>query len=307
MFILCADATGRRYDGGVCEDRGLPAGDPVAKAECYQPKKRLGVQLGWTRRKTVAYAFDPEDQTRNISATPECPIPRSHCANNLSLDEGLERDKPYFRFDGKFVCTVLQLSAGAHHTCLIYGDENCTNCNTGYTECHGWNDYNQSDVTQCFDGSEPERIKIVDDADVLACQDGRHPLLYRQVSAGLFHSCGITRGIEKRAMQLAAVDGKMMCWGDNRSGQLGQYVAGARAYPEDKFYDHVSAGAYHTCAVERGTGHVECWGLNEHGQAQGWSELLQSGKVDEGGRFTSVSCGVSPGMTMSQHEKVSNI
>ena len=29
--------------------------------------------------------------------------------------------QPVFRFDGKFVCSVLRMAAGGHHTCFIYG------------------------------------------------------------------------------------------------------------------------------------------------------------------------------------------
>jgi hypothetical protein len=37
-------------------------------------------------------------------------------------------------------------------TCSRAGDSECANCNTGFMECFGWNEYNQSDVPQCLDG-----------------------------------------------------------------------------------------------------------------------------------------------------------
>jgi hypothetical protein len=132
--------------------------DPFAKAECIVPNGRLGVQLGLARwNSTTDY-----------------------------------REKPVFRFDNKFVCSVVRLAAGGHHTCLIYGDETCSNCNTGYMECFGWNDYNQSSVPQCFDGGEPSRIRVIDDEDILNCGNNRAPLTFKEVSAGLFHTCAIT-------------------------------------------------------------------------------------------------------------------
>jgi hypothetical protein len=54
--------------------------------------------------------------------TPECPVPK----NRSGIFVGLARknttaDTPVFRFDGKFVCSVVRMAAGGHHTCLIFG------------------------------------------------------------------------------------------------------------------------------------------------------------------------------------------
>ena len=177
--------------------------ESFAKAECLVPSNRKGVQQGFTRwNSTTDY-----------------------------------REKPYFRFDGKFVCSVVRMSAGGHHTCLLFGitftrnssksqlasnvvdmcysralqhlrpcvsviapfqhshsatkpytwagDEECTNCNTGYLECFGWNDYNQSSVPQCFDGGEPQIQQTPGDLDMLLCKYNRPPLHFKDVSAGL--------------------------------------------------------------------------------------------------------------------------
>jgi hypothetical protein len=241
------DLEDNRQPGGMCEEKGRILGDPVIKPECRLiPKRRLGVQLGMTH-------------------------------NN---SRSTTRDRPAFRFDGKFVCSVLRMSAGGHHTCFIYGDEDCSNCNNGYMECFGWNDYNQTDVPQCFDTSEPIRVTFRNDSDILRCSDERLPLLYKEVSAGLFHTCAIS------------TDNNLICWGDNRSGQLGNMMLSFPEYPTSEYFVQVCAGAYHSCAIKR-SGQVDCWGLNEHGQAQNWDSLLRSGVVEEGGTFTSISCGAS--------------
>ena len=61
--------------------------ESFAKAECLVPFNRKGVQQGFTRwNSTTDY-----------------------------------REKPVFRFDGKFVCSVVRMSAGGHHTCLLFG------------------------------------------------------------------------------------------------------------------------------------------------------------------------------------------
>lgn len=61
--------------------------ESFAKAECLLPNNRKGLQQGFTRwNSTTDY-----------------------------------REKPVFRFDGKFVCSVVRMSAGGHHTCIIFG------------------------------------------------------------------------------------------------------------------------------------------------------------------------------------------
>jgi alpha-tubulin suppressor-like RCC1 family protein len=72
----------------------------------------------------------------------------------------------------------------------------------------------------------------------------------------------------------AVVHGKVRCWGDNRSGQVGN----GSVAPEDSFEEtppsevkglgspvsSISVGYYHACALVAGG--VWCWGLNQHGQ-----------------------------------------
>ena len=241
---------------GMCEDKGLveyKLEDPVEKVECFVPNatgERLGVFSGMTRWNTTTDF----------------------------------REKPVFRFDGRFMCSVLRMSAGGHHTCIIYGDEDCANCNTGYMECFGWNDYNQSSVPQCFDASKPTREKVIDDNDIIQCENRRPPLVWKHVSAGLFHSCAISTW------------GELICWGDNRSGQLANMVVGEYSYPTQVKFQGVCAGAYHSCAIIESfpnTGQVDCWGNNEYGQAKDWADLLEEELVEEDGKFISISCGAS--------------
>lgn len=77
-------------------------------------------------------------------------------------------------------------------------------------------------------------------------------LLFRQVTAGYHHSCGVT------------TDDRLFCWGYNRYGQVGDsstawlrlkpsQVAGTRRYRQ------VDAGRDHTCAVTIGY-RAFCWG-----------------------------------------------
>ena len=188
---------------------------------------------------------------------PECVASRKNAGifSHWNSTSGFT-DRPVFRFDGRFVCSVLRIAAGGHHSCLIYGDAKCTNCNDGYMECVGWDAYNQSTVPQCMDASEPSRVEELG-VDTVACDNGSPPMLFRNVSAGLFHTCAIT-----------TLD-QLVCWGDNRSGQLGNMVVrevveappqkthdgskikASNVAKEQRFSD-VCAGAYHTCVVRLG-------------------------------------------------------
>ena len=67
---------------------------------------------------------------------------------------------------------------------------------------------------------------------------------YDRVSAGLFHSCGLS-------------DGLVACWGRNDAGQ---------ATPPPGYFTAIHAGTSHTCGVRR-TGVAVCWGSNEDGKS----------------------------------------
>ena len=91
-------------------------------------------------------------------------------------------------------------------------------------------------------------------------------LTFRQVSAGIWHTCGAT------------TDDRAFCWGSNGTGQIGDgsqvlmrlkptRVAGGRQYRQ------VDAGLWHTCAVT--TGHrAFCWGRGSVGQLGNGTTLL---------------------------------
>jgi alpha-tubulin suppressor-like RCC1 family protein len=83
-------------------------------------------------------------------------------------------------------------------------------------------------------------------------------LKFRQLGAGLYHSCGVT------------TDDRVYCWGSNRYGQLGDSTAVLRRLRPSQVsgahrFRQVAAGVLHTCAVTTGS-RAFCWGNGRDGQ-----------------------------------------
>lgn len=78
------------------------------------------------------------------------------------------------------------------------------------------------------------------------------------VSNGNQHTCAILN------------TGKIKCWGDNSSGQLGDGTTGQKSTPtaidSSSSYQYISAGAAHTCAIKTTTNQLFCWGSNTSGE-----------------------------------------
>ncbi len=90
------------------------------------------------------------------------------------------------------------------------------------------------------------------------------------LAGGADHLCGLT-------------DDATLCWGENRSGQLGNGRNDRRTKPDtvatDSVFIGLTAGAQHTCGLTM-PGQVYCWGANQSGQLgtgrgaygnQGWN------------------------------------
>jgi len=85
-------------------------------------------------------------------------------------------------------------------------------------------------------------------------------LALSSISAGEFHSCGLTR------------TGEAYCWGSNREAQLGDGKLDTLSYQREPTrvtgalaFESISAGGYHTCALTA-SGDAYCWGSNAQGQ-----------------------------------------
>lgn len=155
------------------------------------------------------------------------------------------------------------VSTGFRHTCGVTA--------TGVAYCWGAN----RNAGQLGDGTSTDRSTPV------AVAGG---LTFTAVSAGDFHTCGVTPA------------GAAYCWGANGDGQLGDGTTTSRSTPVrvvgDVSFAAVSAGGFHTCGVTA-TGGAYCWGANSEGQLGDGSTTSRSRPVlaAGGGNYTVVSAG----------------
>jgi alpha-tubulin suppressor-like RCC1 family protein len=119
------------------------------------------------------------------------------------------------------------------------------------------------------------------------------PLAFVQVSAGLFHSCGVT------------TDNRAYCWGQNAAGALGDGTTTFRPTPVAVIgglrFVQVSAGYEYTCGITTDD-RAYCWGENDHGKLGDGTSVSRSApvRVAGGHPFRQVhagdyhTCGVTP-------------
>ena len=128
-----------------------------------------------------------------------------------------------------------QVVAGALHNCAI--------TTTGQAYCWGWNVFGQiGNGSTSFDVLTPAKVM------------GGHS--FRQISAGTYHTCGVT------------MDDRAYCWGGG-DAVLGDGTASGSSRPVAVAgglrFRQVSAGNEHTCGVTTND-RAYCWGSNSFGQ-----------------------------------------
>ncbi len=142
---------------------------------------------------------------------------------------------------------ALAVAAGASHTCALEV--------SGAVECWGSDASGQlGDGTATTTGSAtPVTVSGVTDAI--------------EIAAGSDHSCALRTG------------GRVVCWGSNTDGQLGNGSTTNRTAPVNVsgLTDavHIAAGGSHTCAI-RASGAVVCWGRNRDGELGNGSGVPRS-------------------------------
>lgn len=136
---------------------------------------------------------------------------------------------------------VVAIAAGDYHTCAL--------TNQGEVKCWGSNTDGQ--LGNGMYGSQDNQYSPV---SVLGLESG-----VRVIAAGGSFTCALT------------VDGRVMCWGSDSEGQLGNSQAGhSVGFPVEVSglstnVQSISLGAAHACALST-DGAVKCWGSNRYGQ-----------------------------------------
>jgi len=134
----------------------------------------------------------------------------------------------------QFVAT--QVVAGSDHSCALRGD--------GAAFCWGSNWVGQLGLGYTDRRANPYPVEI---------REHR----FTALAAGGVHTCGLT------------IDGATYCWGDNRSGQVGQAGTDAVMSPtrvaDVPALVALTAGWFHSCGLTN-SGEMYCWGDNSFGQ-----------------------------------------
>jgi alpha-tubulin suppressor-like RCC1 family protein len=130
-----------------------------------------------------------------------------------------------------------QIETNFQHTCGVSYPENRAYC---------WGDNSDG---QLGDGTRVNRLAPVAVARALP---------FRQVSAGYYHTCGVT------------TDNRAFCWGLNQYGQVGDSSSVFRRLQPSRVartrqFLQIDAGTYHTCAVTTDD-RAFCWGNGRAGQ-----------------------------------------
>ncbi len=143
------------------------------------------------------------------------------------------------------------VAAGERHTCVL--------TEAGGVQCWGNNEFGQL-------GYDQEAFERLTPVIVPELQSGVIGL-----SAAGGQTCALRTG------------GAVLCWGNNKYGQLGDGTSEIRRSPVaieslGQGVARVVAGWNHTCAV-MGNGEVKCWGWNYYGQLGDETKAAQSRPV----------------------------
>ena len=124
------------------------------------------------------------------------------------------------------------------------------------------------------------------EGDTTSCTSAQ--VAIRALTAGVHHACAIDD------------TGRLLCWGNNRNGQVGLDLVVERALiataidgPDGPLgWTAVDAGDYHTCGVQNGK--LACWGYDSSGQSGGTDNsgvITPQIPMDSGTGWLTVSTG----------------
>ena len=163
------------------------------------------------------------------------------------------------------VSGVTAIATGGHHSCAL--------TDVGAVKCWGYDAFGElGDGRGGFCAGVCHSSTPV---DVRGLTGG-----VTAIAAGTDHTCALTSG------------GEVMCWGDNRDGELGDGTTTDRFTPVTVVglgtgIKTIAAGGEHTCALAGGGG-VKCWGRNTYGRLGDGSTRRRATPVDVRGLTSGV-------------------
>lgn len=185
--------------------------------------------------------FAPEEFEYEEGDEPEDPGdgPLRCWGNNVAAQLGVPADTEVIGIQGPTLLRAalfVDVAVGALHGCFTDGLD---------IFCWGDNSAGQR-------GAETDCCEITTRVEPPEEWEG-----WAQLAAGSRHTC---------ALQPIDEGGRLVCWGDDSFGQLGDGAAVSTTMTEvgDGFVD-VAAGPHHTCAIDS-DGDVFCWGRNDSGE-----------------------------------------
>lgn len=194
----------------------------------------------------------------SLNRTPYISLLTSQSSDRVGFGSSTSSQGLYIPTAQNSLKAIRAISAGNQHTCAIAD---------GQVYCWGSNDQGQ-----IGDNHTQQRLTPTKVAEPLASKYATH------ISAGAEYTCAIA-------------DGKVYCWGDNRTSQLGQNstinlikpveVSGALS---GKVATSISAGTSHTCAVAEGQAY--CWGRGTDGRLGNGSSHYKGLPTPVGGELT---------------------
>ncbi|UQA62025.1 RCC1 domain-containing protein [Polyangium aurulentum] len=165
----------------------------------------------------------------------------------LGYNSSLDVNDPSTKADVNVGGDVVQISAGANHTCALL--------TTGFVRCWGLGNYGQLGYSPGYGGQvgDNEHPSVAGDVST----DG----YVLQVSAGGNHTC------------VLLATGDVKCWGSNDNGQLGNNKGTAAVTTPPTVVVNlggssamqITTGTSHTCALLH-SGKAWCWGRGVEGQ-----------------------------------------
>ena len=168
------------------------------------------------------------------------------------------------------------VSAGAQHTCAIRQ-------NDSRVLCWGYNFYGR-----LGDGTTTQRTNPTLINDTSACSS---------VSAGYSHTCAIRQN-----------DSRVLCWGANSYGQLGDGTTTQRTNPtpvnDTSACSSASSGTEFSCALRQNDSRVLCWGRNSKFQVgdNSTEDRLNPVLIQSTATYNAISSGKTHACAMRQND-----